>query len=87
MYPLTVPQICDLTGGTPVGHLNLSAVIDGCVIDSRHVEKGDAFFALPGSHHHGVQFATNALRDGADLVVTDDSTGRLQIPTPVCAGL
>lgn len=59
--------------GTPHGPLNSAAVVDGGVIDSRDVRQGDAFFALPGSQHHGIQFAADALSLGAQVVVADAS--------------
>ncbi|MEQ9406854.1 MAG: UDP-N-acetylmuramoyl-tripeptide--D-alanyl-D-alanine ligase [Fuerstiella sp.] len=73
MHPLSIRQICELTGGSTAGHVNLSAIIDGCVIDSRDVQRGDAFFALEGTHCHGAEFATAALRDGASVVIVDET--------------
>ena len=73
MYPITVQQLCDLTAGVQSGHVNRTAKIDGTVIDSRDVQSGDVFFALQGTHQHGVQFASSALRDGANLIVVDEA--------------
>lgn len=73
MYPISVQELCDLTGGVLSGQVNCSAQIDGTVIDSRDVQDGDVFYALQGTQQHGVEFAANALRDGANLVVVDEN--------------
>jgi UDP-N-acetylmuramoyl-tripeptide--D-alanyl-D-alanine ligase len=41
------------------------------VIDSRQVEPGDIFWAMPGSSRHGAEFVGDALRRGASGVITD----------------
>ena len=41
------------------------------VIDSRQVEPGDIFWAMPGSTRHGADFIGDALRRGACGIVTD----------------
>lgn len=43
----------------------------GIAFDSRHVRRGDAFFALPGAVTHGIAFADEALARGAAFVVSD----------------
>lgn len=73
MYPLTVKQICELTDGICKGRVKQSAAVDGCVIDSRDVQKGDAFFGLDGTKQHGAKFATEALTAGADVVIVDET--------------
>lgn len=45
--------------------------VAGVNADSRAINRGDAFFALPGSSVHGNAFAAEAVRRGATLVVTD----------------
>lgn len=40
-------------------------------IDSRQVEHGDVFFALPGHQQHGNRYIDQALTRGAALVITD----------------
>jgi UDP-N-acetylmuramoyl-tripeptide--D-alanyl-D-alanine ligase len=47
------------------------------VIDSREVEPGDLFFALPGERADGGEFAADALAAGAWGVVVDPARGRL----------
>ncbi|MBU2957581.1 UDP-N-acetylmuramoyl-L-alanyl-D-glutamate--2,6-diaminopimelate ligase [Paracoccus sp. 1_MG-2023] len=46
-------------------------LISGLAIDSRDVEQGFLFAALPGSAVHGGEFITYALRMGAYAVLTD----------------
>lgn len=45
--------------------------IEGITSDSRHVTKGDAFFALPGENAHGNDFVKDVVRLGAIAIVTD----------------
>ena len=51
----------DLTGVT----------VTGCTHDSRAVQPGDLYAALPGAHVHGADFAEAALAAGAVAVLTD----------------
>lgn len=81
MYPISVQEFSDLTGGVVSGHVNLAAKLDGTVIDSRDVQAGDVFFALQGTQQHGIHFATAALRDGANLIVVDEAVSS-QCPCP-----
>lgn len=71
MQPITVEQLLGLTDGIICGDVNPTAQIHGCAIDTRSMHSGDAFFALPGSHQHGVDFAEVAVRCGASVVVVD----------------
>lgn len=47
------------------------AVVDGITLDSRNVERGTLFAALPGTRVHGGEFIQYALRMGAGSVLTD----------------
>ena len=47
------------------------ARITGLSVDNRHIAKGMLFAALPGSGHHGANFARQALEAGAAAVLTD----------------
>jgi UDP-N-acetylmuramoyl-L-alanyl-D-glutamate--2,6-diaminopimelate ligase len=47
----------------------------GLSLDSRAVRTGDAFFALSGSHAHGLRYAEDASRRGAVAIVYDPSGG------------
>ncbi|MDN6303215.1 MAG: UDP-N-acetylmuramoyl-L-alanyl-D-glutamate--2,6-diaminopimelate ligase [Brachybacterium sp.] len=50
-------------------------VLRGVTLDSRSVEPGDLWCALPGAHAHGAQFAEQAAGLGAAMALTDP-TGR-----------
>ena len=73
MHPQTIQQICKVVNGRPVGEMDLNAIVDGCVIDSREVQDGDLFFALNGTHSHGVTFVADAIRNGAAACLVDES--------------
>lgn len=51
--------------------------ITGLAVDSREVKAGYLFAALPGSHVHGAEFITYALRMGAAAILTDPKGARL----------
>jgi UDP-N-acetylmuramoyl-L-alanyl-D-glutamate--2,6-diaminopimelate ligase len=54
-------------------HLHGSADVDvsGCTHDSRAVQPGDLYAALPGARAHGADFAEAVLAAGAAAVLTD----------------
>ena len=58
-----------LAGRAAAPHL----LVGGLTADSRAVTPGDAFVALPGIHHHGVEFAAHAARSGAIAILWDAS--------------
>lgn len=45
-------------------------VISGIALDSRRVEPGDLFVALPGQHSHGRRYLADAVRRGAVAILT-----------------
>lgn len=47
------------------------AAITGVTIDSRQVQRGDLYVALPGSHAHGASYVAEAMARGAVAVLTD----------------
>ncbi|QDG63966.1 UDP-N-acetylmuramoyl-L-alanyl-D-glutamate--2,6-diaminopimelate ligase [Pseudarthrobacter sp. NIBRBAC000502771] len=62
--------------------------ITGISLNSRTVEPGDLYVALPGASRHGADFATDAIGAGAVAVLTDDAGARLlalsaETPVPV----
>jgi UDP-N-acetylmuramoyl-L-alanyl-D-glutamate--2,6-diaminopimelate ligase len=57
--------------------------ITGVSLDSRAVQPGDLFFALPGHHAHGAMFIEQAQRAGARAVVTDDDGAQVASEIPV----
>jgi UDP-N-acetylmuramoyl-L-alanyl-D-glutamate--2,6-diaminopimelate ligase len=61
-------------------------VVGALTADSRAVTPGDAFVALPGGRHHGLEFATEAARAGAAAILWDASRPvRLALPAAVAA--
>ncbi|MDQ3503522.1 MAG: UDP-N-acetylmuramoyl-L-alanyl-D-glutamate--2,6-diaminopimelate ligase [Actinomycetota bacterium] len=49
----------------------LERTVTGCALDSRAVEPGDLYAALPGASAHGADFAAQAVSAGAAAVLTD----------------
>ena len=46
-------------------------VVSGLTLDSRQVQRGDAFFALRGTQNHGIKFAASAVQRGARIVLAE----------------
>ncbi|WP_159593105.1 UDP-N-acetylmuramoylalanyl-D-glutamyl-2,6-diaminopimelate--D-alanyl-D-alanine ligase [Chelativorans xinjiangense] len=73
------------TGGRPFG--NLPEGVTGISIDTRTLERGEAFFAIKGDKFDGHQFATAAMAAGAGLLVVSEeklpALGRLAVPKVV----
>jgi UDP-N-acetylmuramoyl-L-alanyl-D-glutamate--2,6-diaminopimelate ligase len=65
---ISVSQLLEGSGARP--KKGLGAVF-GLNSDSRRIEPGDVFFALPGAKVHGNQFVPDAVVRGALAVVTD----------------
>jgi UDP-N-acetylmuramoyl-L-alanyl-D-glutamate--2,6-diaminopimelate ligase len=62
------------------------AAVTGVTHDSRKVQPGDLFAALPGALTHGVEFVAQAEVAGAAAILTDpDGAGRLSAELPVLA--
>jgi UDP-N-acetylmuramoyl-tripeptide--D-alanyl-D-alanine ligase len=59
----------------------------GIAIHNREVAPGDAFFALPGAHGHGVDYADDALARGAAFVVSDRPHPRALVVPDAAAAL
>ncbi|NUS35774.1 MAG: UDP-N-acetylmuramoyl-L-alanyl-D-glutamate--2,6-diaminopimelate ligase [Pseudarthrobacter sp.] len=51
--------------------------ITGISLNSRTVEPGDLYVALPGASRHGADFASDAIQAGAAAVLTDEAGARL----------
>lgn len=54
-----------------------SLLITGVSLDSRAVQAGDLYLALPGARSHGASFAAAAIASGALAIMTDDAGTRL----------
>ena len=65
---LSVTQLLEGSGARPPKGLGW---VFGLKSDSRRIEPGELFFALPGNSVHGNQFAPDAVRRGALAMVTD----------------
>ncbi|MFF2317117.1 UDP-N-acetylmuramoyl-L-alanyl-D-glutamate--2,6-diaminopimelate ligase [Arthrobacter sp. NPDC058097] len=63
--------------GVAVPGASESVQVTGISLDSRSVERGDLYVALPGASRHGADFATTAIQSGAVAVLTDDAGARL----------
>jgi UDP-N-acetylmuramoyl-L-alanyl-D-glutamate--2,6-diaminopimelate ligase len=46
-------------------------VVSGLALDSRKVQRGDAFFALRGTRGHGIEFVQGAVQRGASVVLAE----------------
>ena len=46
-------------------------VVSGAAMDSRRVQPGDIYIAVPGAHHHGATFAVDVAERGAVCILTD----------------
>ncbi|MFP3462138.1 UDP-N-acetylmuramoyl-L-alanyl-D-glutamate--2,6-diaminopimelate ligase [Arthrobacter globiformis] len=63
--------------GVAVPGASESVQVTGISLDSRSVERGDLYVALPGAARHGADFAKTAIEFGAVAVLTDDAGGKL----------
>jgi len=65
---------------------DVDPTITGLSLNTTRVEPGDLFFALPGSRAHGIDFAADAVRQGAVAVLTDHGgAARAAVDVPVLA--
>jgi UDP-N-acetylmuramoyl-L-alanyl-D-glutamate--2,6-diaminopimelate ligase len=71
-----VLQACGLTPH------NIEIHVTGITNNSRDIQPGDIFAALPGLHHHGIEYASSAIDMGAVAILTDE-VGAGQILTEV----
>lgn len=80
--PQTTPAVAldVLVPGAPA-----SVVVHGITLDSREVEPGWLYAALPGANTHGARFAAGAVSSGAAAILTDAAGAELagQQPVPV----
>jgi len=90
---MTAAQVAAATGGRlRPADLDPATVVTGpVVVDSRQVEQGSLFVALPGEHADGHDFAGAAVRAGASLVLAarplvhdgPDDGGPVELPAVV----
>lgn len=78
----TSEDLIAATGGRPLG--NLPEGVTGISIDTRSLQRGEAFFAIKGERFDGHDFATAAMAAGASLMIVSEdrlpALGRLAIP-------
>ncbi|WP_104140680.1 UDP-N-acetylmuramoyl-L-alanyl-D-glutamate--2,6-diaminopimelate ligase [Arthrobacter sp. ZGTC131] len=68
--------------GVTVAGASASVPVSGISLNSRTVERGDLYVALPGAARHGADFATPAIEAGAVAVLTDGAGARLLALSP-----
>ncbi len=69
-FKRTVEAVAAIANATLTG--NASTVISGLTLNSKAVQEGDLFIALPGEKAHGADFAADAISRGAVAVLTDE---------------
>lgn len=70
--PLSVPLThVARAAGAPPSDIVPDVVVSGVCLDSRAVQAGDLYAALPGGHTHGARYAEQAAARGAVAVLTD----------------
>ncbi|GII26723.1 UDP-N-acetylmuramoyl-L-alanyl-D-glutamate--2,6-diaminopimelate ligase [Planotetraspora mira] len=78
MRPVAAPArplsgLAALLGASSPGTRPARGAVTGLTIDSRRVQRGDLYVALPGKTAHGAVFAADALAAGAVAVLTDEA--------------
>lgn len=72
---ITLAQIAQNVGAVAHGDTELTGVTH----DSRLVRPGDLYIAVPGAHHHGIEFLDAAVAAGAVAVASDsDGVARVE---------
>ncbi len=68
--------------GIPAG-AGTDVAVTGISLNSRSIEPGDLYLALPGARRHGAEFAGQAVAAGAVAILTDDDgAARLSAGAP-----
>ncbi len=79
----TLPQLLKALEQTPISvpaSLNTSTLIQGIAYDSRKVEEGWLFVAVPGVHTDGRRFVSDAAKRGAIVALGEPIEEQLPIP-------
>lgn len=69
-YSRTLNQIADFL---EAAHAPANPLVHGLTLNSREVQPGDLFVALPGANKHGIEYAHDAIKSGAAAVLTDNA--------------
>jgi len=80
--PTRLVDLCP-DAGCPATGLPTGAVVTGVTLDSRLVQPGDVYAALPGAHTHGADHLAAALAAGAAAVLTDRPLPGCPVPVLV----
>ncbi|KHL03191.1 UDP-N-acetylmuramoylalanyl-D-glutamate--2,6-diaminopimelate ligase [Sinomonas humi] len=73
--PIRLSEVAELLG---LPHEGMDDVeLTGVSLDSRSVEVGDLYVAVPGSARHGASFVPQAIESGAVAVLTDEAGAHL----------
>lgn len=76
MIEMTLREIADIVGGTLHDVSDPAVTVTGAVeFDSRRIESGDLFLALPGEHVDGHDYAERAVAAGAVAVLAARPVG------------
>lgn len=85
MRPTTSPTaLSTIAAGFKLTEVNSQLSVTGITHNSREVLPGDIYVALAGANHHGIEFAKQAIENGAIAIATD-SDGLKQLPSGTCA--
>ena len=78
-------SLADVAAATDSATQSPHLLVTGVTLDSRAVQPGDLYAALPGHHTHGARFAESALQAGAVAILTDEEGADLvgEAPVPV----
>lgn len=73
----SLEELAQLTGARVVpAPTGTTAPVTGVVLNSREVQPGDLYAALPGAKIHGARFAADAAASGAVAILTDPDGAR-----------
>lgn len=76
-------KLTDLAGILPVDDFAADAAITGISADSRQIERGAIFVAVPGAKADGTAFAQDAAARGAAAIVVAKGAKVANLPVPV----
>jgi len=68
-------RLAELLDGFCDVEVNDAIFVSGLCLDSRTAQPGECFVALDGEHHHGIDFAEQALEKGCNAVVYTSPQG------------
>ncbi len=72
--------LCEKAGVGAVAARSRELAVSGVVCDSRSVRPGFLFVAVPGTHHVGARYVTDAVRRGAVAVVAWHAVHGVEVP-------